>query len=114
MWHTSCTLQVAASCANTYILIVMDNSQRSLWDRFWRDKDGRVVVWQSPNLPLWVWIISTVLSRVLPYGQLNFVAALVSFGSLFTWAWLELFHGVNYFRRTLGAIVLIASIITRI
>ncbi len=34
----------------------------------------------------------------------------VANGSLFTWAWMELFQGVNYFRRSLGLIVLIGII----
>jgi hypothetical protein len=92
----------------------MDRHQRTLWDNFWKDERGRTIVWQSPNLPLWVWIISTILSKTLPYGQLNFAAALISFGSLFTWAWLELFQGDNYFRRVLGAIVLAAAILSRL
>lgn len=35
---------------------------------------------------------------------------LVAFGALFTWAWQELFEGVNYFRRSLGLIGLITLI----
>jgi len=86
----------------------------SHWYKFWKDKTGKVVIWQSPNLPLWAWIISTSLSKVLPHGQLNFAVSLISFGALFTWAWLELSRGVNYFRRCLGAVVLIASIASRL
>jgi hypothetical protein len=37
----------------------------------------------------------------------------LAFGSLFTWAWLELFQGVNYFRRALGLGVLIGVIASR-
>lgn len=29
-------------------------------------------------------------------------AQLFAFGALFTWAWQELFDGVNYFRQVLG------------
>jgi len=32
---------------------------------------------------------------------------------LFTWAWQELFEGVNYFRRALGLVVLIGCIASR-
>jgi hypothetical protein len=38
----------------------------------------------------------------------------IAFGSLFTWAWLELFDGVNYFRRALGTTILIGAIVSRI
>jgi hypothetical protein len=85
-----------------------------MWKNFFRDKHGKVVIWQNPNVPLWVWIVSTILVKILPYGQLNFAVALISFGSLFTWAWLEIFQGVNYFRRTLGAAVLIYTILSRL
>ncbi|HEY9908282.1 MAG TPA: hypothetical protein V6D18_11845 [Thermosynechococcaceae cyanobacterium] len=37
----------------------------------------------------------------------------MAFGSLFTWAWLELFQGVNYFRRSLGLIVLLGAIASK-
>lgn len=92
----------------------MARQHRSHWDKVWKNKDGKVVIWQNPNLPLWVWIASTILSKVMPYGQLNFAAALVSFGSLFMWAWLEISEGANYFRRVLGATVLIYSIASRL
>lgn len=85
-----------------------------MWKRFFEDKHGKVVVWQNPNLPLLIWIVSTILSKILPYGQLNFAAALIAFGSLFTWAWLEIFQGASYFRRTLGGVVLIYTIISRL
>jgi hypothetical protein len=35
-------------------------------------------------------------------------------GSLFTWAWMELFQGVNYFRRGLGLAVFISIIASKI
>jgi hypothetical protein len=37
----------------------------------------------------------------------------IAFGSLFTWAWQELFEGVNYFHRALGLVVLIGVIASR-
>jgi hypothetical protein len=38
----------------------------------------------------------------------------LAFGSLFTWAWEELFQGVNYFRRALGLLVLVSLIASKI
>jgi hypothetical protein len=38
----------------------------------------------------------------------------LAFGSLFTWAWEELFQGVNYFRRALGFLVLFGLIVSKI
>ena len=71
-------------------------------------------VFQKPNLPLIVAFVAWVLTHILPYGQLNFAAALIFFGSLFTWAWMEIFDGTNNFRRLLGAIVMVFIIINRI
>ncbi len=79
-----------------------------------QDKHGKVVIFQSPNLPLAVGLTAQLLSMLLPYGTGNFIAALVAFGALFTWAWLELFQGVNLLRRALGCTVLIWLIVTRI
>jgi hypothetical protein len=82
--------------------------------RFFQDKHGRIVIWQRPNGPLITWFIAMILSKILPYGQLNFVAELVSFGALFTWAWLEIFQGNSYFRRSVGAVVMLIIILSRI
>lgn len=88
--------------------------QSTLFDKTFRDSQGAVVIAQAPNLPLWAWIISTLLKFVFTKGTLFEGLDAIAFGSLFTWAWLELFDGVNYFRRALGAIVLISAIVTRI
>jgi len=76
--------------------------------------NSRPVLFQPPNLPLIVGLTAQLLSWILPYGTLNFVAALVAFGALFTWAWLELFQGVNVFRRALGCAVLLWLIISKL
>jgi hypothetical protein len=80
---------------------------------FFEDERGRIVVWQFPNLPLWVWAASTIASRFWS-GRPGAAASLVAFGALFTWAWLELFDGASRFRRLLGAVVLIAAVASRI
>lgn len=71
-------------------------------------------IFQPPNLPLLVWLGATLLTHILPYGQLNFAAALIAFGSIFTWAWLEIFQGTNQFRRGLGTVVMVFIIINRL
>lgn len=67
-----------------------------------------------PNLPLIVWIVTSLLALVFPSGKINTALDLLANGSLFTWAWLELFQGVNYFRRALGLAVLIGLIAFKI
>ena len=82
----------------------------TLFDRTFRDSEGNIVIAQAPNLPVLVGVAASLLQSVLPSGQLHRAAALIAFGALFTWAWQELFEGVNYFRRALGLIGL-ASLI---
>lgn len=82
----------------------------TLFDRTFRDSQGNIVIAQAPNLPVLVGVAAIFLQYVLPSGQLHRVMELIAFGALFTWAWQELFEGVNYFRRALGLIGL-ASLI---
>ncbi|MEI7682701.1 MAG: hypothetical protein WCJ24_00130 [Candidatus Saccharibacteria bacterium] len=74
----------------------------------------KIEYFQKPNLPLIVWFVAMILTHILPYGQLNFAASLIAFGSLFTWAWLEIFDGDNNFRRVLGVLVLVFIIVNRL
>ncbi len=92
-------------------LKVMENT---LVDKTFRDSDGNVVIAQMPNLPLIVWIVTSVLALIFTPGKINTVLEVVANGSLFTWAWMELFQGVNYFRRLLGLVVLIGIIASKI
>lgn len=82
----------------------LDN--RTLFDRTFRDREGRIVIAQMPNLPVLVGIAAIALQFVLP-SDIRPTLGLVAVGALFTWAWQELFDGVNYFRRSLGLIGLV-------
>jgi len=57
-----------------------------------------------------VGITATVLQLIVKSGNIHIGLDAIAFGSLFTWAWQELFEGVNYFRRALGLLVLIGII----
>ena len=63
-----------------------------------------------PNPPLIVWIVASLLTIIFTTGKINLGLDIIAFGSLFTWAWEELFQGVNYFRRVLGLLVLVGLI----
>ncbi|BAZ31410.1 hypothetical protein NIES4074_38830 [Cylindrospermum sp. NIES-4074] len=82
----------------------------TLFDKIFRDSDGKIVIAQMPNLPLIIWIAASLLKLVFTTGVGNRGLDALAFGSLFTWAWLELFQGVNLFRRALGFGVLIGVI----
>jgi len=79
---------------------------------FFKDKQGRIVIAQTPNLPLIVWFIVTIMNLIWSdnHPRVHYVLNLLSFGFIFTWAWLEIAYGVNYFRRTLGLLVIIIAI----
>ena len=87
--------------------------ENSLFDKTFRDSEGNIVIAQPPNLPLLVGITATVLKLVVTSGNIHTGLDAVAFGSLFTWAWQELFEGVNYFRRVLGLVVLFGVIASR-
>jgi len=86
----------------------------NLLNKTFRDSEGNIVIAQPPNLPLIVWVVATGIEVIVKSGNIHTIADVIAFGSLFTWAWKELFQGVNYFRRALGLIVLIGAIALRI
>lgn len=88
--------------------------ENTLVDKTFRDSNGEIVIAQMPNLPLIVWIVTSLLALIFTSGTINTVLDVLANGSLFTWAWLELFQGVNYFRRALGLAVLIGIIALKI
>ncbi len=81
-----------------------------LLDNFFKDKKGRIVLWQTPNNFLLVWAVCTLLRHVLSAGIVRQTVGYIGFGSIVVWALLEIFQGATYFRRSLGGIVLIASL----
>ena len=88
--------------------------EKTLFDKIFRDSNGNIVIAQPPNLPIIVWAVASLLKLIFTTGLTNVGLDLIAFGSLFTWAWLELFQGVNYFRRTLGFVVLVGFVGLRI
>jgi hypothetical protein len=80
--------------------------RRSLWDKFWRDKHGDVVIFQMPNVLLYLWAGLSLVSMFTPRGKVSDGFWWASMASLAIWSLLEIFKGVNYFRRVLGLVVL--------
>ena len=88
--------------------------KETLFDKFFRDSNGNIVIAQPPNPPLILWGMASLLKLIFTGGLTHVGLDLIAYGSLFTWAWLELFQGVNYFRRTIGLIVLVGFVGLRI
>lgn len=82
-----------------------------LWDKFWKDDHGRVVIWQMPNAYLIAWVVLTIASLATT-NHLSDILAGTAAIVLAVWAGLEIFRGVNYFRRLLGLLVLVYTVIT--
>jgi len=91
-----------------------ETTKNTLFDQTFRDSNGEIVIAQMPNLPLIVFLVATILSLIFTSGKINTVLDILANGSLFTWAWMELFQGVNYFRRGLGLAVFIGIIASKI
>ncbi len=77
-----------------------------IWNKIWRDKKGRVVVWQMPNAFLIGWALLTIIG-LMTNGNTSSIFRDIGLASLVVWALLEVFKGVNYFRRVLGLVVLV-------
>jgi hypothetical protein len=92
----------------------LEAKETTLFDRTFRDSEGKIVLAQMPNLPLLLGLAATFVQLILPSGKIQTGLDLVAFGALFTWAWQEIFEGVNYFRRALGMIVLVGMLALRL
>jgi hypothetical protein len=86
------------------------NENFNLVDRLFRDSTGEVVIYQSPNLPIIIWVSATLLKLVVKTGQVKVALDILAFTSLLYWSFLEITQGADYFRRDLGVIVLISLI----
>jgi hypothetical protein len=88
--------------------------QDTWFDKVFRDDEGQLAIAQKPNFPILVWLTAMGL-RFLPLNDtLSAGVDALAYGVLFTWAWLELFQGVNYFRRALGLVVLLGAIASQL
>lgn len=86
---------------------------QTLLEKCFKNSKGDVVLFQWPNPPIITWGMARVLAWVTS-GNLKEFFNLLAFGALFTWAWLEIFQGANYFRRLLGLLVLVITLYVRL
>jgi hypothetical protein len=84
------------------------------FQKLFADKEGKIVLWQTPNLPLVSWFVFMILSKILSHGFLKTTSGYISFGFIVIWALLEIIQGASYFRRFLGAVVLLMSVYSRL
>jgi hypothetical protein len=87
-------------------------SLKYLLHKTFKDKQGHIVMVQSPNLPLFGWILLELVSLALRKGHTKTAFQSLATAFLFTWAYLEITRGVNYFRRFLGLVVIVMIILS--
>ncbi len=85
-------------------------AQQDLWDKFWKDKDGEVVVYQHPNALLIAWLALT-LASLFTTGTLADILWYVALAILAACGLLEIAKGVNYLRRAFGVFVLLLVVV---
>jgi hypothetical protein len=88
-------------------------NERSLWDKFWKSKEGRIVISQFPNIWLILWFILEVVSLLVSSHHAEIICWWLATAALSVWSLFEIFRGVNYFRRLLGfciAILILLSV----
>lgn len=88
--------------------------KQTFTEKCYKDSSGNVVLAQRPNTPIIVWAIATLFSKIIPEGNALVLLQLIAFGSIFTWAWMELFSGDTYIRRLLGLGILVVILLSRL
>ncbi|NCU30791.1 hypothetical protein EOL73_03560 [Candidatus Saccharibacteria bacterium] len=76
--------------------------------KFFKDKHGKWVIAQFPNFLMFAWLTLLLINFFAHDQNISVLQNAV----LFTWAYLELTEGSSYFRKTLGAIVLIGLVVS--
>lgn len=82
------------------------------FNNFFKDKDGKVILSQPPNPPILLWFGFSVVAHYINIEYIKNGFNELAAAALFLWAYLEITQGVNYFRRTLGAIVMLFIILS--
>jgi len=88
----------------------LEANETTIFDLIFRDSNGNIAIFQKPNFPALMGSSALFVQFFLPDGTMRVVFILIAFGTLYAWAWLETFQGVNYFRRSLGLITLVSLI----
>ena len=77
---------------------------------FFKDKNGKWAIIEFPNGLLLAWIILVILGMYVHDSELKSSLGRLSGAVIFAWAYLEITKGRSYFRRVLGAGILISLI----
>lgn len=86
---------------------------RAAVDWMFRDRTtGQIVIGQWPNLALWVFIVARAVRAVVDRsGDVRTVASVVGTVAVLVWAIDEVVRGVNPWRRIMGTVVGVATVV---
>jgi hypothetical protein len=86
---------------------------RAALGRFFRNPEtGELAVAQLPNLPFVIFLVAAVTKRVLhPVDGVGTAVSLIAGVSIVWWALDEIIRGDSPFRRVLGGVVLVGSLL---
>lgn len=87
---------------------------KKIYRNIFFNKEGKLVIIQWPNLSLFLWFITMIISNLLKEGEIKSIVSWISLVSIIIWSILEIIFGVNYFRRCLGLLILAMIIVTRL
>ena len=87
--------------------------QRNYLRSLFLTQNGKIVVVQKPNPPLYGFVIGAYVSA-LTSGTLSSIAGYIAYVSIAYWALLEVRSGVTLFRRLLGWVSFAACILVLI
>jgi hypothetical protein len=80
---------------------------------FLNRRTGAITVMQWPNISLSIYLALTIALRFIrPLGTTETVLRVLAGAALVVWAVDELIRGVNPFRRMLGSVVLLVTVVT--
>lgn len=80
---------------------------------FFRDRNGRVRIFEAPNLPILAWAGFGAASLMALTPRYRKLMGFLSRGSLIIWALSETAGGRSPFRRTVGAATLAREVLPR-
>lgn len=82
----------------------------SIINRFIRGKDGHIHIVEFPNIPIFGWFILMIAANLIANNSTKLAVSHLSLAFLAIWSYLEIAHGLSYFRRTLGIIVAVLTV----
>ncbi len=83
---------------------------RGITNALFRDKEGKLVIFQLPNAPIVAWAALKLAMLFVADENLHASLEQLAAAVLFTWAYLEITSGASLFRRILGGLVMVVTV----